>query len=133
MASPPSDERMAYKSNLELFGPIALAFLMDGPKPQTALDGHVPVSVLDHLTTAGMVKRKMLRHGSMATAWWYMADEGAPSLPDTSAKALPRCDDPGILDSLQMQSPCRIALAGTMLRESQFSSESSKDVRVGPE
>jgi hypothetical protein len=66
---------MPYKTNLELFGPLAPAYLTDGPKPQTALDGHVPVSVLEHLRSAGMVKRKMLRHGSMATAWWYMADD----------------------------------------------------------
>jgi hypothetical protein len=66
---------MAYKTNLELFGPVALAYLMDGPKPQTVLDGHVPVSVLKQLRTAGMIKRKMLRHGSMATAWWYITDE----------------------------------------------------------
>jgi hypothetical protein len=38
--------RMPYKTNLELFGPVALAYLMDGPKPQTALDGHVPTSFL---------------------------------------------------------------------------------------
>jgi hypothetical protein len=25
---------MPYKTNLELFGPVALAYLMDGPKPQ---------------------------------------------------------------------------------------------------
>jgi hypothetical protein len=70
---------MPYKTNLEMFGPVALAYLMVGPKPQTALDGHVPISVLDHLKTAGMIKRRMLRHGSMATAWWYMADEQAPT------------------------------------------------------
>jgi hypothetical protein len=50
---------MPHKSNLELFGPVALAYLMDGPKPQTALDGHVPVSGLEQLRSAGIVKRKM--------------------------------------------------------------------------
>jgi hypothetical protein len=61
---------MPYKTNLELFGPVALAYLMDGPKPQTALDDHVPISVLERLRSAGMINRKMVRHGSMATAWW---------------------------------------------------------------
>jgi hypothetical protein len=89
---------MPYKSNLELFGPVALAYLMDGPKPQTTLDGHVPVSVLKHLRSAGMIKRKMVRQGNLATAWWYMADEETPHLPDTSVKTSPRCDDPGIFD-----------------------------------
>jgi hypothetical protein len=59
--------------------PVALAYLMDGPKPQPALDGHVPVSILEQLRSAGIIKRKMLRHGSMATAWWYMADEQPPT------------------------------------------------------
>jgi hypothetical protein len=66
---------MPYTTNLELFGPVALAYLVDGPKPQTALNGHVPSSVLEQLRSAGLIKRKMLRHGSVATAWWYMADE----------------------------------------------------------
>jgi hypothetical protein len=35
---------MPYKTNLELFGLVALAFLMDGPKPQNAPDGRVPAS-----------------------------------------------------------------------------------------
>jgi hypothetical protein len=69
---------MPYRTNLELFRPVALAYLMDGPKPQTALNGHVPVSVLEQLRSAGMVKRKMLRHSSLATAWWFMADDEAP-------------------------------------------------------
>jgi hypothetical protein len=86
-----------YKTSLELFGPVALAYLMDGPKPQTALDGHVPLSVLEHLRAAGMIKRKMLRRASLATAWWYMADDKAPG---SSAKPLRRCDDPGIFDSM---------------------------------
>jgi hypothetical protein len=72
---------MPYKTNLDLFGPVALAYLMDGPKPQAALDGHVPVSVLEQLKAAGMIKRKMVRHGSVATAWWCMSDEDAPSAP----------------------------------------------------
>jgi hypothetical protein len=88
---------MPYKTNLELFGPVALAYLMDGPKPQPLLDGHVPVSVLEQLKSAGMVKRKMVRHGSVATAWWYMADEEAPNAPG----AAPRrrgCDDADVFD-----------------------------------
>jgi hypothetical protein len=87
---------MPYKTNLELFSPVALAYLMDGPKPQTMLDGRVPISILEQLRTAGMINRKMLRHGSMATAWWYMADEQAPKAPSPSGNVLPRCDDPGI-------------------------------------
>jgi hypothetical protein len=71
---------MPYRTNLELFGPVALAYLMDGPKPQPALDGHVPLSVLEHLTSAGMVKRKMVRKGSLATAWRYMADQEPPAV-----------------------------------------------------
>jgi hypothetical protein len=47
---------MPYKTHLELFGPVALAYLMDGPKPQTALDAHVPISVLEHLRSAGMIQ-----------------------------------------------------------------------------
>jgi hypothetical protein len=82
---------MPYKTNLELFGPVALAYVMDGPKPQTALDGHVPISVLEQLKATGMIKRKMLRHGSMATAWWYMADDPAPR-----AAERPRCNHPGV-------------------------------------
>jgi hypothetical protein len=89
---------MPYKTNLELFGPVALAFLMDGPKPQTALDGHVLISVLEQLRSAGMIKRRMIRHGWMATAWWYMADEGPPTFSDGSVKSAPRCDDPEIFD-----------------------------------
>jgi hypothetical protein len=88
---------MPYRTNHELFGPVALAYLMDGPKPQTALDGHVPISVLDHLRSVGMIKRRMLRQGSLATAWWYMADEDAPS-PDAAVMLRPRCDDPAIYD-----------------------------------
>jgi hypothetical protein len=65
----------AVQTNLEHFGPLALAYLMDVPKLQAALDGHVPISVLEQLRTAAMVGRKMLRQGSLATAWWYMADE----------------------------------------------------------
>jgi hypothetical protein len=68
---------------------------MDGPKPQTALDGHVPTSVLEQLKATGMIKRRMLRHGSMATAWWYMADEEAPRVP---VQTVQRCDDLGIFD-----------------------------------
>jgi hypothetical protein len=89
---------MPYKTNLELFGPVALAYLMDGPKPQPALDAHVPLSVLEHLRSSGMVKRKMLRHGSMATAWWFMADAEPPAVSQPSARRLPGCDDPGIYD-----------------------------------
>ena len=34
---------MPYKTDLELFGPVERAYLMDGPKPQTALkDGPGP-------------------------------------------------------------------------------------------
>jgi hemoglobin len=91
---------MPYKTNLQLFGPVALAYLMDGPKPQPALDRHVPISVLEQLRSAGMVKRKMLRHGSVATAWWYMADEEAPAFSDTQVKLPPRFDDPDIFDRL---------------------------------
>jgi len=87
---------MPYRTNLELFGPVAVAYLMDGPKPQPALDGHVPLSVLEHLRSVGMVKRKMVRNGSVATAWWFMADEEPP--PRASAKRMPRCDDPDIYD-----------------------------------
>jgi hypothetical protein len=48
MASPPSNDGMPYRTNLDLFGPVALAYLMEGPKPQTTLDdGHVPISVLE--------------------------------------------------------------------------------------
>jgi hypothetical protein len=85
MASPPFDDGVPHKTNLELFGPVALAYLMDGPKPQPALDGHVPLSVLEHLRSSGMVKRKMVRQGNLATAWWYMADDEAPR-PDVSVK-----------------------------------------------
>jgi hypothetical protein len=88
---------MPYKTNLELFNPVALAYLMEGPKPQTALDGHVPVSVPEQLRTAGMIKRKMLRHGSMATAWWYMADDEASATPGRAEQPR-RCDDPGIFE-----------------------------------
>jgi hypothetical protein len=76
---PAVERRMPYRTNLELFGPVALAYVIDGPKRHTALDGHVPISVLDHLRSVGMIKRRMLRQGSLATAWWYMADEDAPS------------------------------------------------------
>jgi hypothetical protein len=86
MASPPSNDGVPYRTTLELFGPVALAYLMDGPKPQPALDGHVPVSVLERLRSAGMVKRKMVRHGSVATVWWYMADEEALSGPRSSVQ-----------------------------------------------
>jgi hypothetical protein len=35
-----------------------------------------------------MIKRKMLLHGSVATAWWYIADEEALSgLADASVEA----------------------------------------------
>jgi hypothetical protein len=47
-----------------------------------------------------MIKRKMLRHGSVATAWWYMADEDALATPVPSAKHLQRRDDPGIYDGM---------------------------------
>jgi hypothetical protein len=94
----PPFKTVPHKTNLELFGPVALAYLMDGPKPQTALGGHVPVSVLEHLRSSGMVKRKMLRHGSMATAWWYMADEETPTVPNGVVKQAPRRDDLGIYD-----------------------------------
>jgi hypothetical protein len=95
---------MPYKSNLELFSPVALAYLMDAPKPQTALDGHVPVSVLEQLKTAGMIKSRMLRHGSMATAWWYMADEETPALKVPPRATLPSCDDPDLFDGLPDES-----------------------------
>jgi hypothetical protein len=85
---------MPYKTNLELFGPVALAYLMDGPKPQTALGGHVPVSVLEQLRNAGMVKRKMVRNGSVATAWWFMADDEEPTVQGSSMQRLSGCDDP---------------------------------------
>jgi hypothetical protein len=85
---------MPHKTNRELFGPVALAYLMDGPKPQTALDGHVPVSALEHLRSTGLIKGKMLRNGSVATAWWYMADDEEPTVPRISVQLLPRCDDP---------------------------------------
>jgi hypothetical protein len=81
---------MPYKTNLELFGLVALAFLMDGPKPQNAPDGRVPASVLKNLGSAGMVKRKMVGHGSVATAWWYMAEEEVQAQPGTSIRPLPR-------------------------------------------
>jgi hypothetical protein len=32
MASPLSDDGVPHKTNLELFGPVALTCLMDGPK-----------------------------------------------------------------------------------------------------
>jgi hypothetical protein len=71
---------------------------MDGPKPQPTLDGHVPVSVLEHLRSVGIIKRKMLRQGSsMATARWYMADT-EPA--EASTKHHLRCDDPDVLDGL---------------------------------
>jgi hypothetical protein len=98
MARPAVERRMPYKTDLELFGPVALAYLMDGPKPQPVLDGHVPVSVLEHLSSAGMIERKMVRKGSLATAWWYMAGDESPG---PSAKHLRRCDDPGIFDGMQ--------------------------------
>jgi hypothetical protein len=92
---------MPYKTNLELFGPVALAYLMDGPKPQTVLNGHIPISVLEQLKTAGMIKRKMVRQGSMATAWWwFMADAEAPTVPSPSGSASLTCDDPRIFDGL---------------------------------
>jgi hypothetical protein len=34
--------------------------MIDEPKPQTALNGHVPLSVLEQLRSAGMIKSKML-------------------------------------------------------------------------
>jgi hypothetical protein len=74
------------------------AYRLEGPKPQTALDGRVPVSVLEQLRSAGMIRRKMLRHGSVATAWWYMADPESPT--DAAVKPLPGCDDPGIFDGM---------------------------------
>jgi hypothetical protein len=89
---------MPYRTNLELFGPVAHAYLLDGPKPQTALDGDVQLSVLDHLRSTGMIKRKMVRHGSVATAWWYMADEEPPISANAHVKPPPRCDDPGIYE-----------------------------------
>ena len=73
-----------------------LAYLMDGPKSQDALNGHVPTSVLEHLGSAGMIKRKMVRHGAMATACWYMADEEAPGVPVQTVR---RCDHSGIFDA----------------------------------
>jgi hypothetical protein len=87
------------KTNLELFGPAALAYLMDGPKPQPALDGSVPASVLEQLRRAGLINYKMVRQGSMTTAWWYMADEGEPFVADPPVRHSPRCDDPGIFDN----------------------------------
>jgi hypothetical protein len=72
---PAVERRMPYKT--KVFGPVALAYLMDGPKPQSSLDDHVPVFVYEHLRSAGMIKRKMLRQGSIATAWWYMARRSA--------------------------------------------------------
>jgi hypothetical protein len=46
MASPAVERRMPPKTNLELFGPVAIAYLMDGPKPQPALNEKFPISVL---------------------------------------------------------------------------------------
>jgi hypothetical protein len=87
--------------NLELFGPVALAYLIDGPKPQTALNGQVPVSVLEHLRSTSMIGRKMLWHGSVATAWWYMADDAEPTFSEISVKPQPGCDDCGIFHGMQ--------------------------------
>ena len=84
---------------IEFFGPTVLAWLLDGPKPQPCAQRELQ-SVLEHLKSAGMVKRKMLRQGSVATAWWYMADEEAPSVASPSVKMSPRCDDPGIFDGM---------------------------------
>jgi hypothetical protein len=93
---------MPHKTNLELFGPVALAYLMEGPKPQPVPDGHVPISVLEHLRSVGMIRRRMLRHGSMATTWWYMSDEEPPAS-DAPVRVTPRCDDPGIFDGVRKQ------------------------------
>jgi hypothetical protein len=48
----------AVRDQLELFGPVGLAYLMDGPKPQTTLDGHVPSSVLERLRSAGIINAR---------------------------------------------------------------------------
>jgi hypothetical protein len=75
--------------------------LMEGPKPQTALDGHVPVSVLEQLRTAGMNKRMMLRQGSMATRLVVHGRRGSADILSPAAPHLPRCDDPGLRSDLR--------------------------------
>jgi hypothetical protein len=89
---------MASRQTWKCSGLLHFAYLLDGPKPQTALDGHVPISVREQLRSAGIIKRKRLLHGSVATAWWYMADEEASEVQVPSTQSLPRCDDPGIFD-----------------------------------
>jgi hypothetical protein len=93
MASPPL-KTVPHKTNLELFAPVALAYLMDGRNPQTALDGHVPLSVPKHVRSAGMIKRKMLLRG---------VGEGVVTWPTkrnhrskASVKMSPGCDHPCI-------------------------------------
>ena len=77
------------KTNLELFGPVALAYLLDGPQPQTVLNGHVPISVLEHLKSAGIIARKMVRQGNVATAWWFLTDDEPPEPADLPLQSLP--------------------------------------------
>jgi hypothetical protein len=85
------------------FGPVALAYLLDGPMSQTALDGHVPISVLGQLSTAGMIRRKMVRHGRHGNRLvvWLTRRRQASRMPQ---RGLCRGDDPRVFDYLR---PCR--------------------------
>jgi hypothetical protein len=45
-----------------------------------------------------MIKREMLRHDSMATAWWFLAEDEEPTVPRSSMQRLSGCDDVAIFD-----------------------------------
>jgi hypothetical protein len=46
-----------------------------------------------------MIERKMLRHGNLATDWWFMADQEPPTT-SLVVRTRRRCDDPGTFDGL---------------------------------
>ena len=82
---------MASYRALHTYGNGILHQLMDGAQPQHALGA--PAYALEALREVGLVKRRMLRSGAVATAYWFLSGDVGPAPPKS-------CNDPGLFDGL---------------------------------
>ena len=81
---------MASLRALQAYGEPILLQLVEGPQPQHAIEA--PGFALEALREVGLVKRRMIRAGHVAEAYWYLWDDEGPA----PTPPLIRCDDPDL-------------------------------------
>ena len=69
----PPSKKMASLRALQAYGEPILLQLVEGPQPQHAIEA--PGFALEALREVGLVKRRMIRAGHVAEAYWYLWDD----------------------------------------------------------